>query len=84
MDDMLSDLVEDRDKVRTEEEEEQVLSVFFPYFTVFTCAAFTRGLTAYIMSYDANGKYEAEKNTAENLSCLESYWGFLFSFPLLQ
>lgn len=29
MDDMLSDLVEDRDKVRTEEEEEQILSVFF-------------------------------------------------------
>lgn len=36
MDDMLSDLVEDRDKVRTKEEKEQVLSVFFfSYFTVF-------------------------------------------------
>lgn len=37
MDDMLSDLVEDRDKVRTKEEEEQVLSVFFFPILQFLC-----------------------------------------------
>lgn len=40
MDDMLSDLVEDRDKVRTEEEEERILSVFFFLFYSFHLCRF--------------------------------------------
>lgn len=57
---------------------------FFKFHSFYLCSfqhSFDR--LPHRISYDANEKYEAEKITVENMSCLESYWEFIF-FPLLQ
>lgn len=66
MDDMLNDLVEDRDKVRTEQEQfgpkVKWRSVFF---LPSSCCFHTYNTSLTDWADDANGNYEAEKNTAE-------------------